>query len=110
MRLSARAYLLGSQGEGRGGQAINVGLVSDELFEGLGGVQQVVAELGADLAQLLLYLVEALLRLPLHQTQNTQLQIASQEEQKSRPDRACVLQFLLVQYSPAMQLLAHRPV
>mmetsp|Transcript_6694 Transcript_6694/g.16117 ORF Transcript_6694/g.16117 Transcript_6694/m.16117 type:complete len:507 (+) Transcript_6694:437-1957(+) len=43
-----------------GGETLDLGLVHDELLVGLGGVEEVVAELGRELAQLLLYLVEAL--------------------------------------------------
>lgn len=62
------AHLLSAQGQGRGWEAVHVSFVSDQLLEGLGGVEKVVAELCADLAELLLDLVEALLCLPLEPT------------------------------------------
>lgn len=39
----------------------NLSRVFQKLLEGLGGIQQIIAELGGQLAELLLDLVEALL-------------------------------------------------
>ena len=58
-------HLLSAQGEGGGWQAVNIGFVGDQLLKRLGGIEEVVAELCADLAELLLDLVESLLGLAL---------------------------------------------
>ncbi len=58
--------LLSSQSQSRLWKAINERLVCDELLEGLCGIQDVVAELGGQLAQFLLDLIEALTVSTLH--------------------------------------------
>lgn len=55
--------LLGHEGQGRGRQAVDLLLGGQQLTEGLGGVEDVVAEVGAQLGELLCDLVEALLGL-----------------------------------------------
>mmetsp|Transcript_13080 Transcript_13080/g.36738 ORF Transcript_13080/g.36738 Transcript_13080/m.36738 type:complete len:353 (-) Transcript_13080:454-1512(-) len=56
---------LRGEGEGRGRESVHLSLVGDRLHEGLGPVQHVVAELGGELGELLLDLVELLLVVPL---------------------------------------------
>lgn len=52
--------LLCSQTQSRLWQAIHQCLLGDQLLEGLGGIKDIVGELGGQLAQLLLDLIEAL--------------------------------------------------